>query len=214
MNPDLHHDAARGNGRRTSVMLADFIAGHAEPQVSVRHIRDALGHRAYGLLLFVFALPNIVPVGIPGVSTILGLPLVLLSAQLLLGLPAPWFPRWLLDRAISRDRFAAAIGWTLPRLIRLERLLRPRLLWLTGPLAERLLALVCLILAIILALPIPFGNWPPALAIALLALSLIERDGVLYILGMLATLLSATILATFGAAVFLTLSQALTAVLR
>lgn len=207
-------DTTRGNGRKTSTILTDFIASHQEPQVSVRHIRDALGHRAYGLLLFMFALPNIVPVGIPGVSTILGLPLVLLSAQLLLGLPAPWFPRWLLDRSVNSAKLAAAIRSALPYLMKLERILRPRLLWLTGPVAERLLALVCLTLAIILSLPIPFANWPPALAIALLALSLIERDGLLYGLGLMATLFSAAILATLGAAFFLTLSQAVTAIMR
>lgn len=210
----MRPDRSRGNGRKTSAILDDFIIYHAEPRVSVRDIRDALGNRAYGLLLFVFALPNIVPVGIPGVSTILGLPLVLLSAQLLLGLPVPWFPHWLLDRSVNRDKLAVAIRHSLPHLMKLERILRPRLLWLTGPVAERLLALVCLTLAIILSLPIPFGNWPPALAIALLALSLIERDGLLYMLGLLATLLSATLLATLGAAFFITLSEAITAITR
>src|SRR5690606_38862765 len=87
-----------------------------------------------------------------------------------------------------------------PHIRRMERLLRPRLLLLTGPLGERLLALIALALAIILALPIPFGNWPPALAIVLFALALLERDGLFYVLGLCATLLAIAFLAGAGAA--------------
>lgn len=41
------------------------------------------------------------------------------------------------------------------------------------------------ILAIILFLPVPFGNTLPALAIAVLALAVLERDGVAAIVGAL-----------------------------
>lgn len=188
-------------GRRISAVLDDLIAAHdAQPQISVGEILDHLRDRAFGLLLFVFALPNVVPVGIPGVSTILGLPLILLSVQLLIGKRTPWFPRWIRARAVSRPRLAAVISRARPHIGRLERLLRPRLLLLTGPVGERLLALVALVLAIVLALPIPFANWPPALAIVFLSLALAERDGVFYLLGLAATLLSAAFLAGFGVA--------------
>jgi hypothetical protein len=60
---------------------------------------------------------------------------------------------------------------------KLERLLHPRFRWLCRPPLEQLLAAFCLILGIVLALPIPLGNTPPALAISLIALGLIEHDG-------------------------------------
>lgn len=184
------------------------MAAHSDqPQISVSEILDHLRDRAFGLLLFVFALPNVVPVGIPGVSTVLGLPLILLSFQLLIGKRTPWFPRWIRRRALSRPRLAVALSHAQPHISRMERLLRPRLLFLTGPLGERLLALIALTLAIILALPIPFANWPPALAIVLLSLALTERDGVFYLLGLGATLLSAGFLAGFGAAFLVTVAR-------
>jgi hypothetical protein len=63
-------------------------------------------------------------------------------------------------------------------LARAERLLRPRWSLLVSPAAERLLGALCLILAAVLALPIPFGNMLPAFAICLIALGILERDGV------------------------------------
>ena len=189
------------NGRRISAVLDELMAVHADaPQISVGEIVDHLKDRAFGLLLLVFALPNVVPVGIPGVSTVLGVPLILLAFQLLIGRPMPWFPRWVRRRCLSRPKLAAALGHARPHIRRMERLLRPRLLLLTGPLGERLLALIALALAIILALPIPFGNWPPALAIVLFALALLERDGLFYVLGLCATLLAIAFLAGAGAA--------------
>ena len=68
---------------------------------------------------------------------------------------------------------------------RAERLLRPRLLWLTCALGERLIGAVCLFLAVVLVLPIPFGNMLPAAAISLLALGVLERDGLWVIAGLI-----------------------------
>jgi len=53
-----------------------------------------------------------------------------------------------------------------------------------GPPAEYLIGAVCFVLAIILFLPIPMGNMPPAVAICLFALAILERDGIWAIIGM------------------------------
>ena len=67
-----------------SAVLRQLAADPGRERVSVRDLFAALGDRALAALLFVFAVPNAIP-SPPGVSTVLGVPLLFLSAQLLLG---------------------------------------------------------------------------------------------------------------------------------
>jgi len=121
---------------------------------------------------------------IPGVSTLLGLPLMLRSVQLSIGSRRPWLPRAVSARSLERRAFSRIVESIQPRLQRLERLLKPRLLFLTSTWAERGIGLCCLVAAALVFLPIPFGNLLPALALCAFGLALMERDGVLVLLGL------------------------------
>jgi hypothetical protein len=142
-----------------------------------------MGDRAFGALLFAFAAPNAVPFSAPGVSTILGAPLLFLALQLILGFRAPWLPRFVVRQSIRRESFARAINVLVPWIRRAERLLKPRLGMITTGPFERVIGLVCAVLALVLMLPIPFGNMPPAVAICILSLALLEEDGVATLIG-------------------------------
>ncbi|MCA0942948.1 exopolysaccharide biosynthesis protein [Salipiger pacificus] len=156
-------------------------AGTAAERVSIGDLLTLLAGRSGAALMLVFALPNVVPMP-PGVSGLLGWPLVYLSWQLMLRRP-PWLPRIILERSTSAAGFRALIARVVPLLERAERLLRPRLPLMTTPLAMRAAGAVCLGLSVILLLPIPLGNMLPALAIGLFALGLLERDGLCLLLG-------------------------------
>jgi len=134
-------------------------------------------------LLFIFALPNLIPVNIPLLSAVLGAPLVLLAAQLTYGRHKPWFPHWLARQSVSRENFEAVVRRALPHLERAEELLRPRLPALLSWTGERLIGVALLVLTVVLALPIPFGNWLPAFAIAIIGLAIIEKDGLAVLVG-------------------------------
>ena len=151
----------------------------------------ALGDRALAALLFVFAVPNVIP-SPPGLSTVLGVPLLFLSGQMLLGRNA-WLPAFVARRSMAREDFNALMSRVLPWLERAEKLLKPRFSGLALPPMEYLVGLVCLTLAVILVLPIPLGNIPPAFAIALMALGILERDGVWVLAGLSVTFLSLTV---------------------
>lgn len=151
------------------------------------------GDRAFGALIFVFALPNVFPTP-PGTSAILGLPLIILSFQLLYGRPTPWLPKAIALRSIAREDLAAVVRRAVPVLKRFERVLKPRLSWLVTSVAERLLALLLLILAVILFLPIPLGNMLPAAAMCVIALALIEHDGLAALLGVVISAISMLII--------------------
>ena len=187
--PALSLDADAEPRRRFSEILGD-LASRPAATVSLGEVLDAFGDRAFGALMLLFAAPNMLPLP-PGVSVVLGAPLLFVTAQLMLGRPTLWMPRFIRRRSIRRDFFAMLTTKLSPVLQRAERILRPRLSLLLHPVKERIVGAACLLLAVILLLPIPFGNMLPALAISILALGLLERDGVWIIAGLLASVLSA-----------------------
>ena len=181
---DESHRATAAKSPRTSALLREFIASQTEPRVTMGALRDALDDRGFGVLILIFALPNLVPVNIPLLSAVLGVPLVLLAAQLAYGRHKPWLPAWLARQSFPRLGFAAVVMHALPYLERAERLLRPRLPGLLSWTGERLIGVALFILAVVLTAPIPFGNWLPAFAIAIIGLALVEKDGFAVLIGL------------------------------
>lgn len=181
--PRTETAAGAPNGRRTSVLLREFLETQTADRISLGALRDALGDRGFGVLLLIFALPNLVPLNIPLLSAVLGFPLVLLGAQLAYGQRRPWFPNWIKHRSFPRASFEAVVSRTLPALERAERLFRPRLTQLLSWTGERAVGTLVLFLALVLTLPIPFANWLPAFAIAICGLAIVEKDGLAVIAG-------------------------------
>lgn len=165
--------------KRLSAILGGLAADLKAPRIHVAEVLHAVEDRAFGALLLLFALPNLLPT--PPGAGILGLPLVLLSLQLSMG-RSPWLPRPIHRRSLDRHNFVKLTSRMVAFLERSERWLRPRISVLFKPAVERLVGLICLVLSILLFLPIPFGNMLPALAISLIALGLLERDG-LWLIG-------------------------------
>jgi hypothetical protein len=147
--------------------------------VSLGDVTGLLGDRGYGVLMVVLALPG----AVPGLSSIAAIPLAFVAVQLAIGLRRPWLPRFLAARSLSRSDFARMVERVEPYLMRVERLLRPRLALLTGPIGERLMGVMCLALALLLTVPILF-NLPLIVPIALMSLALLERDGVFAAVGL------------------------------
>jgi hypothetical protein len=189
-NADPH---AGHSPRRLSDLLHDIAADMTRERISVGDLLIAMQDRALAALLFIFAFPNCLPTP-PGTSSVLGLPLIFLTAQLALGW-RPWLPRLISERSMSRRDFAGLIDKAGPWLARAERLLGPRLSMLSGPPFENLVGITCFVLAVILFLPIPLGNILPALAICVFSLGILERDGVWILAGIALTVASVVVVA-------------------
>lgn len=155
----------------------DIANDPARERIAIADIRDAMGDRAFGAMMFVFAAPNTLPVNAPGVSVVLGIPLLFLSLQLMFGFAVPWLPQSLVQTTVTRQRFAQVMNFVVPWVRRAEKLSKPRWSRLTVGLAERVIGLVCIVLSIVLILPVPFGNMGPGVAVCILAFALLERDG-------------------------------------
>jgi hypothetical protein len=183
-DPDPGLPVLRHSSVSLSSLLLDFAANVSAERVKVSDITDSLGQRSFGFILLIFALPNSLPIlGIPGVSTITGLPLLFVAVQMALGHERVYLPRWIANSSLATTDFKALINKVVPWLKRIERLMKPRILFLTAGNAERWLGAFCAVLALLLALPIPLGNLMPALGILFIALGLIETDGVCVLTG-------------------------------
>lgn len=151
----------------------------------------ALRHRALGALIFIFAVPNALPMP-PGISAILGAPLLFLTAQLMLGWQ-PWLPKIITNRSLSRSEFQRVVAVVTPWLKRAEGIMRPRLTLFARAPSINFVGLVCVVLAVVLFLPIPLGNMLPSVALSIMSLGLLERDGVWIAIGLVVGVLSVAI---------------------
>ena len=180
--------------RPLSEILMDIADDVSRQRVSIGDMIAAVPGRATAALMFLFAAPNAIPAP-PGLSALLGLPLVYLASQMMRR-RKPWLPKAIEARSIPRSDFAAIVNRAAPWLARAERMLRPRLTPLVSPSAEIAIGLFCMILAIAVALPIPLGNMLPAFAICVMMLGVLERDGLWVALGGVIGLVSLAIVAS------------------
>lgn len=173
---DLHQDDASHD---LAALLRRLADDGAENGLSVAEIRDRLDERAYGLLVLILAIPCLVP-GLYGVPQVVGIAIIILAFQLFCGREEPWLPRWFLNLRAKASWLEGMADFTEKRLGWLERLSRPRLTaFSVGP-GERFAA-VFMILAT-LTIVLPLTNTIPSVALSLLAVGLIQRDG-LFVLG-------------------------------
>jgi len=153
-----------------------------ETQISIGAIIDALEERAFGMLILLFAIPALIPF-LVGINSAAAVPIALLCLQMIAGQRRPWLPRRIRTQTISMESFRKMTKAANPWLRRVEKLTRPRLKFLAGRGAEPVLAILILAFSAIIAIPGPGTNGVPGVAVALIALAMIERDGVLAIIG-------------------------------
>lgn len=192
------HAGSEEEDYRLSSTLTRIASRSDRERIHIRDLLAELDQRAIAAMLFVFAVPNTIPVP-PGVSGVLGAPLLFLAAQLMLG-RAPWLPGIIADRSFAREDFSRILNKVGPWLEKAERLTRPRLTLLSRAPLEYGVGAIVLLLAIVLFLPIPLGNMLPAIAICILALGLIQRDGLWIIIGTVTALVSMVIVSGVVAA--------------
>lgn len=165
------------------------------PSVTLRQILIAIGDHGPLILCTVLCVPFLLPVSIPGVSTVFGLAILLLSIGITLN-RLPWLPRQIMDRQINAEKLSGVLRRGMGIVARVEAVIRPRLGFLTtGYIAGRINGLAIIAGAILLMLPlglIPFSNTLPALAIMLLCIGMSQRDGLLVVGGY--AMLAATVI--------------------
>ena len=174
--PSRHQDDVSHDLGRLLRRLAD---DGGDAGLTLHQIRDRLDERAYGLLILILSIPCLVP-GLYGVPQAVGVIIILIAAQLLIGRAEPWLPRRVLNLRAKGKWLKAMADFAETRLGWIDRLSRPRLLMFATGAGERMAALFMILATLTIVLPMT--NTIPSIALALLSVGLIQRDG-LFVLG-------------------------------
>ena len=188
------------NARTSQILLA--LASQPGERLTVREIMAVLQDRAFALLVVLLGLPNCLPMP-PPIPLVCGLLLALVAIQIVFGRDVPWLPRQLMNRSVARTDVERAVGRAVPAFRRLERISRPRMTFLDTPFAMRLMGAVILILSLGLLFAPPFvGQIPLGLAVCLVGLGLVERDGLVVMGGLVIGSIGLTLSLGFVYAIF------------
>jgi hypothetical protein len=155
------------------------------------------GEQGLGPVLLVLTLPVLLPLP-PGFSMVLALPLVVVAPQIIVGRRQIWLPKFLARQKIKRAALVKLIRRVLPMVERAEKIVRPRLSFLTTGVGASLVGLACTLMAIVLVLPIPFANLVPSLAMGAFSIGLTRKDG-LFVLGGYGLIALAAVVVGLGA---------------
>ncbi|MCP8894111.1 exopolysaccharide biosynthesis protein [Shinella daejeonensis] len=172
--------------RKTSELLEDVIGSIRGDYVTLRDLLATMGENGLLLLCGFLSLPFLVPVSIPGVSTVFGAGIVLVSAAVTLN-RLPWLPGRIADRRLESGRLVPVLERGVRFLKRIDRFFKPRLPFLTsGAMVNRVNGLALMGAGLLLMLPlslIPFSNTLPAVAALLLSAGISQRDGLVVAAG-------------------------------
>jgi hypothetical protein len=163
--------------------LRDAAAAIREERVSMRAMAQAHGPEAHGTLLLLLAMPCLLPV--PGVGTVLGLGMAALAVAMWRGHGAPCLPQRVAELELPRHWAQRVLEGLASAYAMAGRHARTRLGHVAGPNWRSAIAVVVGLMASIVVMPIPFGNLLPSLALMLIGVGLVFRDGVAVILGLL-----------------------------
>jgi hypothetical protein len=187
-------DRREGNGGPeglTEVLDSIRLLAGRQDMVTVHELREEIGERSFGPFLLVPALIEISPIGgIPGLPTLIAIIISLFCVQILFGRKHLWLPQFVETRRLKADKLKTGMDKLRPVARWTDKLLKPRLKWLTKPPWLQGIAAVCILLCC--TVPplelIPFASTAPMGAIALFGLSLLSRDGLVATLAGLVSL--------------------------
>lgn len=184
---DVSHNVTR--------LLRRLADDGGDAGLTLHEIRDRLDERAYGLLILLLSIPCLVP-GLYGVPQVAGLIVILLAGQMLVGREEPWLPRWFLNLRCKGSWLKAMADFAETKLGWIDRLSRPRLRRFADGPGEKLAAVFMILATITIVMPLT--NTIPSIALALLSVGLIQRDGLFVLAGCAVTTVWLTILGALG----------------
>jgi hypothetical protein len=176
------NDSNSFSARPFSQVLTD-VGDVDDPVLPMEELIGTFGERGFGALLLILGILSAVIGVIPGTTTLLGIPIMIIGVQLLFRRDELWLPGWILKRDLPRPAFAEAAAKVKGRLQRVERFSRPRLGFMSSDLSEALIGLMCVIWAAVLMLPLIGFNLVPSLIVAAFGFGLMQKDGVVMLAG-------------------------------
>ncbi len=168
VTPDLHaHQSAP-----ISRIVAEVAATFPGERISLGEMAEFFGDRAFGLLILLLCLPSL----LPGMASVFGTPMLILGVQMGLGRRTPKLPAFIARQSVKRTDLLRLASASSKGLGRIERIVKPRPGWFTSPAGDRLVGWITVYVALMLILPGPGTNGPPAFGNIVMALGVVEAD--------------------------------------
>ncbi|WP_421726674.1 exopolysaccharide biosynthesis protein [Bauldia sp.] len=190
----------RGALTKIEHVLKAQSGADSSAEITLGDLSDAMEERAFGLLILILALPCCLPF-VYVLPQLVSLPMVVLAWQMAAGRRAPWLPEALRKRRLP----VASLLDVVDRTRRygggfVERLAHPRLTRMTGDRGTRLIGALMIVPSLSILVPLPLTNTVPGFGVSLVAVGLIERDGLFVVGGLIIGLVWVLLLIVGGPA--------------
>src|SRR3712207_6470678 len=175
-----YHDA----GPPISRIVTEVALRCPGEEITLGEMAEAFGDRAFGLLILLLCLPSLLPL----MASVFGTPMLILGIQMGMGRRVPKLPGFIARRSIKHTDLLRLSGASSKWLRRIEQYVKPRPGFFTSPIGDRLFGWLTAYVALMLILPGPGTNGPPAFGNIVMALGLVEHDSRVVGIGMALTL--------------------------
>ena len=174
-----------------SQLLQELVEQKKDTQtISLGDINAHLSERGFAILMILFAFPMAIPLPYPpGFTTVFGLPLLIFSVQMILGMEKPLLPNWIAQKTIKTSHLVFAVEKGAKYFLRAENFLKPRLTYFSSIAGEKIIGIISLLCAITITLPIWGGNAIPSAGILIMAFGLLGKDGAVIIAGIITSII-------------------------
>ncbi|MBP7709820.1 MAG: exopolysaccharide biosynthesis protein [Rickettsiales bacterium] len=176
----------------TTQVIEDVVNRTSHDRLLVRDLVEAMETIGFGLAIMIFAFGIIIPLP-PPFPSIIALPLVVFSAQMMLGYQAPKLPKRFANLTVKRSVVAMLVQKSSPYIRKVERILRPRLSAFVSFNAQRVIGFFTLLFSSFIVLPMPLSNFIPGLGILIISFGLLGKDGLVVICGVVTGLIGMAI---------------------
>ena len=170
--------------KRSSEIISDTSKEiKSQEKVKVQYFINAFEERAFGFLILIFCLPSCFPGLLPPLPSILAVPLAIISYQLMMDFPKPKLPKFIVNFSFKSKSISTVLDKSIWLFQKLEKAIKPRIPEVVDGFSERFMGFFLLVLSLSVAIPLPFTNFLPSVAMVFFALAIIEREGLFAIIG-------------------------------
>lgn len=186
MDGTAHLEPTLGDAHEAPIsrIVTEVAARFPGARISLGEMAEAFGDRAFGLLILLLCLPSL----LPGMASVFGIPMLILGAQMGMGRTVPRLPAFIARQTIRREDLLRLSGSSSSWITKIERYVKPRPGPFTSPWADKVVGWLTVYSAIMLILPGPGTNGPPAFGNMVMALGVVEHDSRVIGIGVALTL--------------------------
>ncbi|MEL7211347.1 MAG: exopolysaccharide biosynthesis protein [Pseudomonadota bacterium] len=173
--------------RLTNIVDAVVALSHTSERVTVDAVIKEVGGAGFAPILLLPALAVATPLsGIPLFSSLMGLVICLVAIQMVAQRRHLWLPGWILRQELKGRIVASAFGYLRPVATWLDQRTNRRLRLIVRPPLIAVPQILCVLSGAMMPLLefVPFSSSVMGIGVAILALGMLSRDGLVVLLGL------------------------------